>query len=88
MFLFTDVAEPIVTLSFDELIASINRVQLRGGRDCLEVALSGIERALIISKPRSNIFLFTDAFPKDINKLASVENLCRNTLSQVHVSCI
>ncbi|CAB3232089.1 unnamed protein product [Arctia plantaginis] len=77
------VAEPIVTLSFKEFITELNRITLNGGRDCPEVALSGIERALVISKPRSNIFLFTDAFPKDINKLASIENLCRNSLSQV-----
>ncbi|XP_075981853.1 hemicentin-1-like [Anticarsia gemmatalis] len=77
------VSETVVTLTPRDLISAINRLTVSGGRECPENSLAGIERALLLSKPGSNIFLFTDAYSKDFDKLTAIENLCKNTKSQV-----
>ncbi|KAJ8728638.1 hypothetical protein PYW07_006334 [Mythimna separata] len=78
-----DVGEPTVVLTLRELLSSLNAVTASGGHECPENVLAGVEKALQISKPQSNIFVFTDAYAKDVDKLGSIENLCRSTRSQV-----
>ncbi|XP_047027751.1 hemicentin-1-like [Helicoverpa zea] len=79
----SDVGTPTIVHKPGELISSVRSVTGGGGTICPENTLSAIEKALIISKPRSNIFVFTDAYARDAHKFGSVENLCRSTGSQV-----
>ncbi|KAJ8720966.1 hypothetical protein PYW08_006431 [Mythimna loreyi] len=78
-----DVGEPTVVLTQRELLSSLNTIKVSGGRECPENVLTGIEKSLQISNQQSNIFVFTDAYAKDVHKLGSIENLCRSTRSQV-----
>lgn len=66
-----------------KLVDVINLVEVGGGNECPENSMPAIERALTISKPNSIIFVFTDGYASNNNKLNSVENLCRTTNSQV-----
>lgn len=51
--------------------------------DCQELALSGLEMALENSRPKSYIYVFTDASAKDYNKIERIRKLCQEKQSQV-----
>ncbi|CAD0203537.1 unnamed protein product [Chrysodeixis includens] len=77
------VGEPIIKATPQEILSSLNGLTAAGGTECPENSLTGIEKALQISKDQSNIFVFTDAYSKDAHKIGSIENLCENTRSKV-----
>ncbi|KAI5633525.1 hemicentin-1-like [Phthorimaea operculella] len=61
---------------------ALNDIQVNGGGDCPEVALTGLELALQEARKNSFVYLFTDASAKDNNKTETVttmakENKCR-----------
>ncbi|XP_022823933.1 hemicentin-1-like [Spodoptera litura] len=80
-----DVGTPIIVPTLPQFLSAVNAVTVSGGHRCPENSLAGIEKALQISKPQSTIFMFTDAYAKDVSKLHSVENLCRSSRSQVMI---
>ncbi|KAF9424429.1 hypothetical protein HW555_000568 [Spodoptera exigua] len=80
-----DVGMPIIVPTLSQFLSAVNSITVSGGHKCPENSLSGIEKALQISKQQSTIFMFTDAYSKDVSKLQSVENLCRSTRSQVMI---
>lgn len=56
----------------DTFLAAVNSLSPFGGGDCAEFAMSGLLLALDESNRNSNIFLFTDAAPKDPYLLSAV----------------
>ncbi|XP_050551914.1 hemicentin-1-like [Spodoptera frugiperda] len=80
-----DVGTPIIVPTLPQFLTAVNAITVSGGQKCPENSLAGIEKALQISKPKSTIFMFTDAYAKDVSKLQSVETLCRSTRSQVMI---
>ncbi|XP_045778362.1 hemicentin-1-like [Maniola jurtina] len=61
----------------------VQNIQIHGGDDCPELAMSGIELALENSKPNSFIYVFTDASAKDYDKFERVKSLSQKKSSQV-----
>lgn len=55
----------IVTTNSSLFIKTLDNVEINGGGDCPEMALTGLEVALKLTLPRSNIYIFTDATAKD-----------------------
>ncbi|XP_052744753.1 hemicentin-1 isoform X2 [Bicyclus anynana] len=78
-----DVGPTIDRTNPDSLLNLILQIEVSGGRDCPEDSLAAVEKALQISKPGSNIYVFTDAQAKSHSRLQSVKNLCQNRGSQV-----
>ncbi|KAF9796151.1 hypothetical protein SFRURICE_010160 [Spodoptera frugiperda] len=81
----SDVGTPIIVPTLPQFLTAVNAITVSGGQKCPENSLAGIEKALQISKPKSTIFMFTDAYAKDVSKFQSVETLCRSTRSQVMI---
>nr|XP_046186079.1 von Willebrand factor A domain-containing protein 7-like isoform X2 [Oncorhynchus gorbuscha]XP_046186089.1 von Willebrand factor A domain-containing protein 7-like isoform X2 [Oncorhynchus gorbuscha]XP_046186098.1 von Willebrand factor A domain-containing protein 7-like isoform X2 [Oncorhynchus gorbuscha] len=63
--------------------AQINALNADGGGDFPEMSLSGLQLALTGAPPSSEIFLFTDAPPKDLNLMGTVIALIERTKSVV-----
>ncbi|XP_034836584.1 hemicentin-2-like [Maniola hyperantus] len=61
----------------------VQNIQIHGGGDCPELAMSGIELALENSKPNSLLYVFTDASAKDYNKFERVKSLSQKKSTQV-----
>ncbi|XP_052385230.1 von Willebrand factor A domain-containing protein 7-like isoform X2 [Oncorhynchus keta] len=61
--------------------AHINALNADGGGDFPEMSLSGLQLALTGAPPSSEIFLFTDAPPKDLNLMGTVIALIERTKS-------
>ncbi|XP_078472125.1 von Willebrand factor A domain-containing protein 7-like [Lampetra planeri] len=81
-----DVYEPLITKDWTEMYQALDSLQVGGGGDCPEMALSALERALQISQPGSDIYLFTDAGAKDeAEKKDAVQALLESTDSRLHV---
>ncbi|KAL0879485.1 hypothetical protein ABMA27_003232 [Loxostege sticticalis] len=78
-----DVGPPIISKNPNILIDFFDRASARGGDECPEDSLAGIQMALEKSKPNSFVYVFTDAHAKDVSKFRDIENFCRNTRSQV-----
>ncbi|XP_034836586.1 hemicentin-1-like [Maniola hyperantus] len=78
-----DVGPPLVTSNPEYLLDLIHLVEVAGGRDCPEDSLAAIEKALQISKPKSYIYVFTDAQAKSQSRLEAIQNLCQTKGSQV-----
>ncbi|XP_045778365.1 hemicentin-1-like [Maniola jurtina] len=78
-----DVGPPLVTTNPEYLLDLIQLVEVGGGRDCPEDSLAAIEKALQISKPKSYIYVFTDAQAKSQSRLEAIQNLCQSKGSQV-----
>uniref|UniRef100_A0A8C6VLN7 von Willebrand factor A domain-containing protein 7-like n=1 Tax=Naja naja TaxID=35670 RepID=A0A8C6VLN7_NAJNA len=72
------------TQSVDELESAISRLTATGGGDCPEMSMTGLKLALQQSMPRSKIFVFTDAGPKDESLKGEVEILIESTKSIVN----
>ncbi|XP_053616355.1 hemicentin-1-like [Plodia interpunctella] len=80
-----DVGLPVITKVPEDFLGAINSIRTSGGTDCPENTLAGIRKGLEISKPDSNIFVFTDAFANDFNQVSVVKGLCRTTRSRVTI---
>eukprot|EP00058_Branchiostoma_floridae_P002960 XP_002588448.1 hypothetical protein BRAFLDRAFT_63397 [Branchiostoma floridae] len=59
----------------NEMITWLEALTVHGGGDCPEYCFSGIELALRNCLPESQVFIFTDADPKDPEKYGSVAAL-------------
>ncbi|CAH1253066.1 VWA7 [Branchiostoma lanceolatum] len=64
-------------------INAINALNAHGGGDCPEMAMTGLELALQNTLPKSKIYLFTDADPKDSDKLQDVVSLLQQKKSSI-----
>ncbi|XP_019553970.3 hemicentin-1 [Aedes albopictus] len=55
----------LVTRNKDELLQSLESLQIYGGGDCPEAALAAISEAIEAALPKSFVYVFTDATAKD-----------------------
>ncbi|XP_039748100.1 hemicentin-1-like [Pararge aegeria] len=78
-----DVGPPLIKSDPEELLNLIDLIEVSGGHDCPEDSLAAIEKALQISKPKSYIYVFTDAQAKSQIRLETIQKLCRTRGSQV-----
>ncbi|XP_010903893.2 von Willebrand factor A domain-containing protein 7 [Esox lucius] len=79
----SDFGPLIQTKDPDEFKAYINALSANGGGDSPEMCLSGLQLALTGAPPSSEIFVFTDAPPKDLDLLSTVTALIERTKSVV-----
>ncbi|GAB1599828.1 von Willebrand factor A domain-containing protein 7-like isoform X1 [Argonauta hians] len=56
----------------NEMIQWLRNLEVASGGDCEEYALSGLEQAIERATPESQVYLFTDAPPKEPSKFESV----------------
>lgn len=56
----------------DEMIRWLRDIEVSQGGDCEEYALSGLEQAIAVATPKSQLYLITDAPPKAPSKFQSV----------------
>ncbi|XP_046970994.1 hemicentin-2-like isoform X2 [Vanessa cardui] len=77
------VGPPTVTKNKDIFKSALNIVRVYGGGDCPEKSLTGIQMALKVSRPRSFIYVFTDATASDHRKVGSVLDSIQRKQSQV-----
>ncbi|XP_062516237.1 von Willebrand factor A domain-containing protein 7-like [Corticium candelabrum] len=75
---------PIVTQESDEFLRHLDNLRANGGGDCPELAMSGLQLALINCLPGSPIYVFTDAGPKDSDLKATIFSLIDTRKSQVN----
>ncbi|KAJ8728982.1 hypothetical protein PYW07_006678 [Mythimna separata] len=62
---------------------ALNRVYVQGGGDCPEKSLTGIHLALNVSRPRSFLYVFTDATAGDHRIVGKVLDTIQRKQSQV-----
>lgn len=79
----TEVGPATVTKKKEVFKKALNIVRVYGGGDCPEMSLTGIEMALNVSKPRSFLYVFTDATSADHRKVAHVLDTIQRKQSQV-----
>ncbi|XP_019616173.1 PREDICTED: von Willebrand factor A domain-containing protein 7-like isoform X2 [Branchiostoma belcheri] len=74
-----------MTITRDSTVytAAINALNAHGGGDCPELSMTGLELALQNTLPKSKIYLFTDADPKDSDKMPDVLSLLRQKKSTI-----
>ncbi|CAG4938169.1 unnamed protein product [Parnassius apollo] len=72
-----------VTKNKDVFKAALNIVHVHGGGDCPEKSLGGIHLALSISRPRSFVYVFTDATASDHKLVGKVLDAVQRKQSQV-----
>ncbi|XP_033098972.1 von Willebrand factor A domain-containing protein 7-like, partial [Anneissia japonica] len=72
-----------VTRDPDECIEYLKNIYVSGGGDCPEMCLSGIELALTNCLRNSDVYVFTDADPKDESKMLNVVALAKQTNSRI-----
>ncbi|WAR05598.1 VWA7-like protein [Mya arenaria] len=53
----------------------LGEIKVHGGDDCPEFSLTGIQAASTVAMPNSNVFVFTDATPKDPQKINYITSL-------------
>ncbi|CAH2088275.1 unnamed protein product [Euphydryas editha] len=87
-FVFVPFHDPAVgpaTVTRDKQVfkSALNIVRVYGGGDCPEKSLTGIQMALNISRPRSFIYVFTDATASDHKLVGSVLDAIQKMQSQV-----
>ena len=75
---------PIVTQESNEFLNHLDNLRASGGGDCPELAMSGLQLALINCLPGSPIYVFTDAGPKDSGLKATIFSLIDSRKSQVN----
>uniref|UniRef100_A0A5S6QSD1 Ig-like domain-containing protein n=1 Tax=Trichuris muris TaxID=70415 RepID=A0A5S6QSD1_TRIMR len=78
-----DVGPAIVSDDVSYLRARMDEIDVQGGGDCPEMALTGIKLALENSLPTSFLYVFTDARAKDYHLLDQVLNIVQEKQSQV-----
>ena len=69
--------------SVSDFERALKDLYIEGGGDCPESSIGGIKMALEVSHPKSFIFVFTDAPPKDVQKMDDVVDLVQATQSKV-----
>ncbi|XP_026323130.1 hemicentin-1-like [Hyposmocoma kahamanoa] len=62
---------------------ALDFINVYGGGDCPEMCMTGIKKALIESRPRSLLYIFTDASAKDYEKYEEIKDLAQRKLSQI-----
>ncbi|XP_075981813.1 hemicentin-1-like [Anticarsia gemmatalis] len=72
-----------VTRNKEVFKKALNIVRVYGGGDCPEMSLTGIHMALNVSRPRSFIYVFTDATSIDHKKVGAVLDTVQRKQSQV-----
>ncbi|CAH1403032.1 unnamed protein product [Nezara viridula] len=70
-----EVAAPFCTSNYDEFIDKLNRIRVYGGQDCPELALTGLKSTLEVTRPKSFIFVITDADAKDYYEEENIQLL-------------
>lgn len=81
----TAVGPATVTKDKQVFKSALNIVRVYGGGNCPEKSLTGILMALKVSKPRSFIYVFTDATASDHKLVGSVLDSIQKMQSQVSV---
>lgn len=66
--------------------AALDAVKVYGGGDCPEMSLTGIQMALDVSRPRSFVYVFTDATASDHRRVGQVLDAVQRKQSQVGLS--
>ncbi|XP_078681319.1 von Willebrand factor A domain-containing protein 7-like isoform X1 [Branchiostoma floridae x Branchiostoma belcheri] len=79
-----DIGPVRTTRNSAEMISWLNGLSVSGGGDCPEYCFSGIELALRQCLPESNVYVFTDADPKDPEKYDSVVSLVTEKRTAIH----
>ncbi|XP_041969613.1 hemicentin-2-like [Aricia agestis] len=87
-FVFVPFHDPAVgpaTVTKSKLVfkSALNIVRVYGGGDCPEKSLGGIQLALNVSRPRSFIYVFTDATASDHRDVGKVLETIQRKQSQV-----
>ncbi|KAK3607797.1 hypothetical protein CHS0354_031297 [Potamilus streckersoni] len=59
----------------DQIQLWLREIHVHGGDDCPEFSLTGIQAASTVAVPNSQIYVFTDATPKDPDKINYVTSL-------------
>ncbi|KAI4879515.1 hypothetical protein NFI96_006856 [Prochilodus magdalenae] len=88
LYILVEFNDPVVgpvtsTTDPEEMKQTVNSIRVAGGGDIPELSLTGIELALLTAPPLSDIFVFTDAPPKDTQLLDTVKSLIESTRSKV-----
>ncbi|KAI8441123.1 hypothetical protein MSG28_009375 [Choristoneura fumiferana] len=78
----SDIIEDFVFVPFHDP-AALNIIRVYGGGDCPEKSLTGIQLALNVSRPRSFVYVFTDATANDHRLVGRVLDLVQRKESQV-----
>ncbi|XP_077186956.1 von Willebrand factor A domain-containing protein 7-like [Paroedura picta] len=81
-----DVGPVRITHNVNTFESFISSLRASGGGDCPEMSLTGLKLALQESKPRSKIFIFTDAGAKDASLLDEVKVLIDSSKSEVNAA--
>ena len=76
-FHLTDVGPAFQTRDPVKFLNALNNIYVRGGRDCPEMSVTAIQKALELSLPGSVIYVFTDAEAKDHQALPEVVRLVK-----------
>ncbi|XP_078597567.1 von Willebrand factor A domain-containing protein 7-like [Branchiostoma floridae x Branchiostoma japonicum] len=79
----SDAGPMTITRDSAVYINAINALNAHGGGDCPELSMTGLELALQNTLPKSKIYLFTDADPKDSDKLQDVISLLQQKKSKI-----
>ncbi|KAJ2945136.1 hypothetical protein O0L34_g9197 [Tuta absoluta] len=87
-FVFVPFHDPAVgpaTVTRDKEVfkAALDLVNVHGGGDCPERSLTGIQLALNVSKPRSYVYVFTDATAKDHSMVGKLLDAVQRKQTQV-----
>ncbi|XP_013171409.1 PREDICTED: hemicentin-1-like [Papilio xuthus] len=72
-----------VTKSKKVFKAALNIIHVKGGGDCPEKSLGGVLLALSVSRPRSYVYVFTDASASDHKIVGKVLDAVQRKQSQV-----
>ncbi|CAL8328777.1 unnamed protein product [Merluccius merluccius] len=78
-----DVGPLLITTDADVFKARINSLTASGGDDIPGLCLSGLQLALVAAPPSSEIFVFTDAPAKDVERFGAVTALIESSKSVV-----
>ncbi|KPJ19296.1 Hemicentin-2 [Papilio machaon] len=72
-----------VTKSKEVFKSALNIIHVKGGGDCPEKSLGGVLLALSVSRPRSYVYVFTDASASDYKIVGKVLDAVQRKQSQV-----
>ncbi|CAH2055787.1 unnamed protein product, partial [Iphiclides podalirius] len=78
-----DIRPAFITFNEGDFIAALDKIIPHGGGLCPEMAMKGLEEALIKSLPRSYIFVFTDASATDYREFPRIKSIAQKKSSQI-----